>query len=218
MVFPVDRAPADAPSRSLEVAGVSFAFGRQRLLTEVSFLVQQGDVLLIRGPNGSGKSTLLKIIAHLLHPSSGRIEYRAGDGVLRPHELRRHLGMCALEQNLYDELTALENLTFFGRLRLHCDCTGRAEELLGRAKLFEHRHKMARSLSSGMRQKLKLLVAVIHEPGFLLLDEPGSNLDLKGMAFLEEIILEQRQRGLVLIASNDPREFGYATRTHAIDF
>jgi ABC-type multidrug transport system ATPase subunit len=202
--------------KSLNVSDITYAFGRHPLFARVSFEVPQGDVLLVRGPNGSGKSTLLKILAGLLYAPQGKVEYLDDATLLDEAHLRRQLGMCAVEQNLYDELTTLENLLFFGHLRTHTDVADRARPLLERAALWDHRNKPAKALSSGMRQKLKLLVGVIHQPGFLLLDEPGSNLDQAGMEFLSEIIAAQRTRGPVVLASNDPREFGYATRTFPI--
>ena len=202
--------------RTLSVSNVAYAFGRYPLFKEVSFDVPQGEVLLVKGPNGSGKSTLLKIMAGLLWAPQGKVEYLTDATLLDETHLRRQLGMCAVEQNLYDELTALENLVFFGHLRTHTDVTDRAKPLLERASLWDHRHKAVKALSSGMRQKLKLLAAVIHEPGFLLLDEPGSNLDQTGMDFLCELIAAQQARGPAVLASNDPREFGFATRTFTI--
>ncbi|HAR98941.1 MAG TPA: transcriptional regulator [Syntrophus sp. (in: bacteria)] len=200
----------------IAVEGVSYAYGRHPLLQDVRFEARTGEVLLVRGPNGSGKSTLLRLVAGLLHRPSGRVRFLEGDREVPEGDLRARLGMCAVEQNLYDELTALENLLFFGRLRLGGDCAGRAEALLGRADLHPHRHKPVRSLSSGMRQKLKLLAAVVHAPGFLLLDEPGSNLDARGMEFLAGLVEEQKDRGPVLLATNDPREFGHGTREYAL--
>jgi ABC-type multidrug transport system ATPase subunit len=200
----------------IAVEGVGYAYGSHPLLKDVQFEVASGEVLLIRGPNGSGKSTLLRLIAGLLHRPRGRVRFLEGDREVPPGALRARLGMCAVEQNLYDELTAEENLLFFGRLRLHDDCSGRAADLLKRADLYEHRRKPAKSLSSGMRQKLKLLAGVVHAPDFLLLDEPGSNLDARGMEFLAGLIEEQKDRGPVLLATNDPREFGYATREFAL--
>ena len=202
--------------RTLDAQGLSYAFGRHRLFSGVSLSAAGGEVLLVRGPNGSGKSTLLKLLAGLLIPEQGGVVYRDGETALDAAHLRRGLGMCAVEQNLYDDLTALENLEFFGRLRLGAGCGGRARPLLERAALWDHRNKTAKSLSSGMRQKLKLLAAVIHEPLFLLLDEPGSNLDSAGMELLHTLILEQKRRGPVVLASNDPREFGYANRVHTV--
>jgi len=202
--------------RTLDAQGLSYAFGRHRLFADVTLSAAGGEVLLVRGPNGSGKSTLLKILAGLLIPEKGKVVYHDGEAVLDAARLRRGLGMCAVEQNLYDDLTALENLQFFGRLRLGADCGDRARPLLERAALWDHRHKIAKSLSSGMRQKLKLLAAVIHEPLFLLLDEPGSNLDGAGMELLHTLILEHKRRGPVVLASNDPREFGYADRVHTV--
>ena len=120
--------------------------------------------------------------------------------------------MVAPALALYDELTALENMAFFCRVRgvpydrRHC------LHLMERVGLTEQAHKMCRNYSSGMKQRLKLAQALLHNPPLLLLDEPGCNLDSKGMKIVEDITLAQRQSGMTVIASNEKREVNYADR------
>jgi ABC-type multidrug transport system ATPase subunit len=113
---------------------------------------------------------------------------------------------------LYEELTALENMEFFCRVRglrydrKHC------LDMMDRVGLSEHSHKICRNYSSGMKQRLKLVQALLHAPPLLLLDEPGCNLDSKGMKIVEDITRKQRQIGMTVIASNEKREVDYADR------
>jgi heme exporter protein A len=125
---------------------------------------------------------------------------------------RRFIGMVAPALSLYDELTGLENIQFFAKVRgLKCarsDCL----ELIDRVGLSGEATKRCRDYSSGMKQRLKLAQALLHKPPLLLFDEPGSNLDSKGIEVVKEIITEHRQTGATVIASNEKREADYADR------
>jgi heme exporter protein A len=198
---------------SFSVSGIGKHYGETLLFKDVSFELKQGDVLAIAGWNGSGKSTLLRIIAGLARPSVGRIEmFLSGKPI--PKELRRRfVGMVAPALSLYDELTGIENLEFFYRVRgigrKRADCLA----VIDRMELAEHANKLCGDYSSGMKQRLKLAQAVLHEPPLLLLDEPGCNLDSKGIRVVEDVISMQRESGISIIASNEKREVDYADRT-----
>lgn len=120
--------------------------------------------------------------------------------------------MVAPALSLYDDLTGLENMEFFSKVRgMACnrsDCL----DFIDRVGLLEHATKTCRDYSSGMKQRLKLAQALLHKPSLLLLDEPGSNLDSQGIEIVEEIISKQRQSGVTVIASNEKREADYADR------
>lgn len=197
---------------SLSVYGIGKHYGETLLFKDVSFELRQGEVLAIAGWNGSGKSTLLRILAGLVRPSVGRIEmFRNGNPV--PKGLRRRfVGMVAPALSLYDELTGLENLEFFHRVRgggrNRDDCMAVIDSM----ELAAHANKLCRDYSSGMKQRLKLAQAVLHRPALLLLDEPGCNLDSKGIKVVEGVISMQRRSGITIIASNETREIDYADR------
>jgi heme exporter protein A len=168
--------------------------------------------MAVAGWNGSGKSTLLRIIAGLVRPTSGKVEmFFKGDPI--PKESRRRfVGMVAPAFSLYDELTALENLEFFCKVRGIAYGRESCLAMMERTGLSENANKLCRNYSSGMKQRLKLAQALLHSPPLLLLDEPGCNLDSKGMKIVENIITAQRQSGMTVIASNEKREVDYGDR------
>ena len=182
------------------------------MFRNISFELQLGKVLAIAGWNGSGKSTLLRIIAGLIRPSMGQVEMFFEDTPIPKETRRKFVGMVAPALAMYDELTALENMEFFSRVRgISYDRTS-CLSMMQRVGLTENANKLCRNYSSGMKQRLKLVQALLHQPPLLLLDEPGSNLDSKGMKIVEDVISEQRQLGMTVIASNEKREVEYADR------
>ena len=197
---------------TLKLSGIGKHYGETLLFKDVSFQLEQGDVLAITGWNGSGKSTLVRIIAGLVRPSAGEVEmFHAGEPIAR--EARRHfIGMVAPAMSLYDELTGLENMQFFSRVRGLTLDQNAFVRIMGGLGITERGTKRCGEYSSGMKQRLKLAQAVLHEPPLLLLDEPGSNLDSKGIEVVEGIISNQRQSGVTVIASNEKREADYADR------
>ncbi|MBW1675108.1 MAG: ABC transporter ATP-binding protein [Deltaproteobacteria bacterium] len=195
---------------TLNVSGIGKHYGETLLFKNISFQLNQGDVLAVAGWNGSGKSTLLRIIAGLVKPSAGQVEMFFNKEPIPRESRRGFVGMVAPALSLYDELTGLENMEFFCRVRgVACnrnDCL----DIIDRVRLTEHATKMCRDYSSGLKQRLKLAQALLHKPPLLLLDEPGCNLDSQGIKVVEEIISNQRQLGMTVIASNEKREVGYA--------
>ncbi len=197
---------------SLKVSKISKHYAGTLLFKDISFELRPGQVLAITGWNGSGKSTLLRIIAGLVRPSLGKVEmFMEGEPI--PKESRRKfLGMVAPALALYDELTAIENMEFFCKVRGIAYDRESCLNMMERVGLTENANKTCRNYSSGMKQRLKLVQALLHSPPLLLLDEPGCNLDSNGMKIVEDIILEHRQLGMTLIASNEKREVAYADR------
>lgn len=190
----------------LDVQRLSRDFGPRRVLSDLSFSLAPGDRLAVTGANGSGKSTLLKVLAGLLRPTSGHVAASEGpEGASRsPAWLRERTGYLAPDLALYDELTPRENLDFFGRLR---PVAGRdtAGQLLERVGLAERADDPLGSLSTGLRQRVKLAFALQADPALLLLDEPGANLDAAGRELIREVV-EGAGDAVVVIATNDPVE------------
>jgi ABC-type multidrug transport system ATPase subunit len=176
-------------------SNISKRFGRRTVLDGVSGTLPPGQIIVVAGANGSGKSTFLKIAAGLISADRGEVTRPAA----------RHIGYCAPAMELYGELTGLENLQFFA------DVSGidvrRCDELLALVGLTKSASKLYSSYSSGMKQRLKLAFALLHNPSLLILDEPTIALDSAGVGVVNAIIDRHRKSGgSALIASNDPDE------------
>jgi heme exporter protein A len=186
---------------SLHFTDVTRNFGRRRALNRVSLRCDAGEIVALLGPNGAGKSTLLSIAATLLEPSSGTIHY--GDHA-RSHDLRARIGLLAHDLYLYPELTASENLTFFAQINGMADPAALVDRALDRAKLTDRRDDAVSGFSRGMRQRLALERALLHDPRLVLLDEPFTGLDDASSAALVERLRGLRAAGaIVLLATHD---------------
>ena len=188
----------------LVIDDVSRHFGRRRALGRVSFTCEAGQVVGLLGPNGAGKSTLLSIVATLAAPSSGHVRYGTATARERGPSIRARLGSLGHDLYLYPELTARENLEFFGRLYQVADPRARAGEALARAGLAERADDAVSGFSRGMRQRLALERALIHEPRLLLLDEPFTGLDDgSARALVDRLRLLRDSRTIVLLTTHD---------------
>lgn len=194
---------------TLEIQGLSKAFGNRVLFKDLNLRVESGQCLVVTGRNGSGKTTLLRIIAGLVRPTRGRVLVSDDSGVMDRSRLRRNLGIVAPDLVLYDELTALENLMLFARLRGLCGGLEAALQTLEKVGLCERAGDLVATFSSGMKQRLKYAFAIQHSPPVLLLDEPTSNLDEQGADMVRKVISEQKERGVLVVATNDPEERSY---------
>lgn len=201
--------PVSSPAVRLVAEKLCRSFGPRRVFGPLTFATEPGRVLGVAGANGSGKTTLVKVLAGLLRPSAGSVRLEGPAGArLSVREAAGTIGWCAPDLSLYGELTPAENLDFFARV------AGRPrtrDEIDGRIALvgLDPRRLRAirtRFLSTGQRQRLKLAYAVLSDPAVLLLDEPGSNLDEAGHRAVAAIVAGQRERGSVVLATNDPAE------------
>jgi ABC-type multidrug transport system ATPase subunit len=196
----------DRPAPALDfdavlVDEVSRTFGRRRALTRVSFGASRGTILGLLGPNGAGKSTMLAILATLMRPSSGRIRFGEIDPAAAGPHLRGRIGVLGHDLFLYPELTARENLTFFAGLYSLPDPAGAATMALRRAALDDRADDPVGSFSRGMRQRVALERALLHEPRVVLLDEPFTGLDDASAGALVGRLNELRQAGAILIVA-----------------
>jgi heme exporter protein A len=201
--------PVSSPTMAVRVEfeKIGKRFGARRVLANLSGILEPGKVVVVAGPNGAGKSTLLNILSGMMRPSTGRVSYRS-DG----HELARVrwfglLGVSAPDMAVYEELTALENLRFFARLRGLQPGDDELSALLAETGLGRRdQRRFVGTYSSGMKQRVKLAQAVVHRPAVLLLDEPSSNLDATGHAMVARLVEAFRATAAVAVATNDPRE------------
>jgi heme exporter protein A len=186
---------------SLTFTDVSRNFGRRRALNRVTLTCDAGEIVALLGPNGAGKSTLLSIAATLLEPSSGTLRYGDHD---RNRELRSRIGLLAHDLYLYPELSAAENLTFFAQIHGVADLGNRVDRALASARLTDRRDDPVSGFSRGMRQRLALERALLHDPRLVLLDEPFTGLDDASLAALVTRLGELRRTGaIVILATHD---------------
>jgi heme exporter protein A len=207
----VAHATAEGTARvTLEARELAHDYGRRVGLRPVSFRLDSAGVVAITGANGSGKSTLVRIIAGLLRPSHGSLSFTAAGRPVERADRRRCVGYASPELEFYDELSVTENLEFAAEARGDSAARESAAAALARVGLESRASDRVTALSSGMRQRLRVAFALLHRPPMLLLDEPGSHMDDDGRARLAELILHEGRSALVLIATNDEREWRLA--------
>jgi heme ABC exporter ATP-binding subunit CcmA len=189
---------------SLTFRNVTRAYGRRRALADVTFSAEAGQVVALLGPNGAGKSTLLSIAATLLEPSSGDVLY-GGQGARQGGAgLRARIGLLGHDLYVYPELTAAENLRFFGSLYGLDRLERRIDEALASAGLADRAGDPVASYSRGMRQRLALERALLHAPRLVLLDEPFTGLDDSAVAAITARLSTLRDGGcIVLVTTHD---------------
>jgi len=189
---------------SLTFTDVTRNFGRRRALNRVSFSCEAGQIVALLGANGAGKSTLLSIAATMLEPSSGAVLYGDHSARSAGAALRARIGVLGHDLYIYPELTAFENLAFFGRLYGMTDVDRAVAEALLRAGLEDRASEAVSSFSRGMRQRLALERALLHSPRLLLLDEPFTGLDDASSSALRDRLQAARDRGaLVIVTTHD---------------
>jgi heme exporter protein A len=193
----------------IELSDVAASYGARPVLAGLTLTLHGGETLVVVGANGSGKSTLLRLMCGLQRPSAGYIAYLVEGQRYRPEQARDLVGWVAPDLQLYRELTALENLEFFARVRGLQPTRAEMEALLEEIGLGGRGNDLLATYSSGMTQRLRYAYALLHHPPILLLDEPTVTLDERGAALFERVVAAQRERGITVIATNDPREIRF---------
>ena len=183
-------------------------FNRRTIIDNISFSLTAPSSLALTGKNGSGKSTLCKMIAGILQPSSGSVSIRRED---QNSPAAPSIGLVTPYPNLYDEFTAAENIRFLSRIRSRLPDERSLRILMEKVDLWKRRDDEVGTFSSGMKQKLKYVFALVHEPPVLVLDEPTSNLDDDGIRFVVDVIEDQKRNGLLVIATNDADESSWCS-------
>ena len=191
---------ADHSTRALEINEVTKVYGRRAVVDKVSLVVERGEIFGLVGPNGSGKTTTIRMALDIIRPDAGRLSLLGG---LPTRDALMRIGYLPEERGLYRKERVLDILRYFGRLKGLAAATAeaRAEQMLRRVGLHEHRFSKVEALSRGMSQLVQFAGALIHEPDLIILDEPFSGLDPLNMQLIKEIIREQQQRGAAVIFS-----------------
>jgi ABC-2 type transport system ATP-binding protein len=196
-------------SYSIETQGLTKSFNGLLAVNNVSVTVKKGSIFGLLGPNGAGKSTLLRIVCTLLRPTAGKAFVDGYDVETQANEVRKAIGVVQEKLLLYPVLSAKENLELFGKL-YDVDPSilrERVDSLLEEVKLTSVRDRLVGTFSTGMRQRVNIVRALIHDPRIVMLDEPTNGLDPQSVRWVRDYIKGLRDRGLtVVIITHDMQE------------
>ena len=189
---------------AIELSNVTRRFGHLTALRGVTLSIPEGQTFTLFGPNGAGKSTLLRIIATLGKPTSGTVHIRNIDVRESPEQVRTHIGLISHHTLLYDDLTARENLTFYAKMYGVKNKSESVDEALLTVGLADRHKDRVRGFSRGMKQRLAIARATLHQPEILLLDEPFTGLDTAARSLLSDMIFNLRAKGrTILLVTHD---------------
>jgi len=191
---------------AIHTENLTKAFGSFIAVDKVSFNVDQGEIFGLLGPNGAGKTTTIKMLCTLLLPTEGKAEVDGHDVVKEADEVRKKIGVVTEKLIAYDRLTPLENLSIFGRLYGMDPKTlkERTEGLLKLVELWDFRKSLVGNFSSGMRQRLNVVRALIHDPAIIFLDEPTLGLDPTSSHNIRDLIrrLNKEEKKTMLLTTH----------------
>jgi heme exporter protein A len=188
---------------SIQVEDLKKTFGRRLIFDKINFSLFSNSIYGITGANGSGKSTLIKIVAGLNSPSAGKIIYKNDENEISFENLHNYIGFVSPYLVLYDEFSAWENLNYFANIRDIKFNSEKIEYLLNQFLLFNRKNDLLKTYSSGMKQRMKFIFALMHSPKLILLDEPTSNLDDEGKESVYKIVEDEGKENIIIIASNE---------------
>ena len=194
----------DADRGAVELDGVSKRYGHRHVLRRISMRIPQGEFLVLLGHNGAGKTTLLRIMATQVRPTKGRIRLFGRDPESEGSTARRRIGLVTHESFLYPELTVLENLQFYGHF--YPVAESKYREMLEILELQPYAGVRAGSLSFGLRRRVDMARALLHDPDLVLLDEPFAGLDERTAHLLGEYLDALKETGITLtMTSHSPK-------------
>lgn len=189
------------------------------MFRHLDYTVEPGQKLLISGRNGSGKSTLLQVLSGFLLPSEGAVTHSLNGKIIESDKLKNYISLASPYLQLTEELTPLELLQHSSEYKPFREGLNVAQ-VITLSGLHEARHKLIRQFSSGMKQRLKLTMAILSDTPLLLLDEPVSNLDREAIAWYKELVTSHMEQRTVVICSNaiDDDHFFCNSELHVSDF
>ncbi len=186
----------------LETESLRKVYKNKVAVDEVNIYLKEGESVGLLGPNGAGKSTLISMIATLLKPSSGKVFWEGQDIIKNPHIIRPTLGMVPQEIALYKELSAYENVKFFGKIyRLkgkHLE--SRVQEVLEIVGLKDRQKELVKNYSGGMQRRINIAVALLHEPDIIIMDEPTVGIDPQSRHYILEMVKRlNEEKGMTVL-------------------
>jgi ABC-type multidrug transport system ATPase subunit len=190
----------------LTASNIGKRYNREWIFRSFSYSFAAGNAYAVTGPNGSGKSTLLQVLAGAVMLSEGTIACTNAAAVIAPEKMHSQVSIAAPYLELIEEMTAVEMLQFHTKFKA---LTLDSSSLLGLVGLEKATHKQIRYYSSGMKQRLKLGLAIFSNTPILFLDEPCTNLDAEGIALYQQLINDYCKQKLIIVSSNDKQEYGF---------
>jgi len=194
----------------IEVKGLVKSFGPTIALRGVNLSVPEGQFVTLVGPNGAGKTTMLRILATLSRPTMGAVKIGGHELPQGAAEVRRHIGLVSHQTLLYGDLSAEENLRFYGRMYTVPDLNARITLVLEQVGLAHRRRDPVRTFSRGMQQRLAIARAVLHHPSLMLLDEPYTGLDQDAATRLEAVMSTVGTEGRTVVMTTHDLDRGLA--------
>lgn len=185
---------------------LSQKFNQRLVFENISFQISSGHSLAFIGPNGSGKTSLIRIICGLHRPYHGQIQFTFKNRLVSGRQVDSQIGLVGPYLQLYNQLTAFENYAFFARIRGLAVDSSHLKRLMDRFGLRGRELDELRTFSSGMLQRMKYVIAVMHQPECLILDEPTANLDEAGAALVYELMQDHRKNHILIFATNESSE------------
>ena len=188
----------------IELDNVTKYYGNFPAVTDISFRVEEGEILGFLGPNGAGKTTLMRIITGFMPPSSGRVTVAGYDIVTQSLEARRHIGYLPETVPLYPEMTVGDYLAFMGRIRgmSNNDVRKRIGDVIEVCRLGDYHHSYVSKLSKGFRQRLGIAQAILHEPDILIMDEPTIGIDPIQLVETRQLIKSLGQDHTLIVSTH----------------
>lgn len=186
----------------IQVRGLTKVYKKVTAVNDLSFTINDGEIFGLVGPNGAGKTTTLKCLCGVALPTEGLIMIDDYNLLENEQEAKRLLAFVPETPNPYEILTVYEHMKFISLLYSVPDPDGRIEELLDLFELSQKRDDLVNSLSKGMKQKLTICCALVHDPKILLLDEPLIGIDPRGARTLKDVLLERAAHGKTVLISS----------------
>lgn len=195
---------------TIEALNINKEYDHQTIFQEVCFTYRQSQHVSVTGHNGSGKSTLLRVISGMTAATRGQIEWKVEEKKIPSYRIYEFLSFCSTVFYFDSRFTVHEILTQYHSVKPFQENLS-VDDLIDLIGFRDHSHKLINELSSGMNQRVRLVLSICADVPVLFLDEPCSNLDQSGVQWYDEMISRYASDKLVFVASNDPREYSFCT-------
>jgi len=192
----------------IQIQEISKTFGSFKALKQLSIQVKKGEFYSLLGPNGAGKTTCINIASNMVKANSGNILINGSDSIKESHKVKKQIGVVPQEIALYEDLSAFENLNFWGKInQVKSDVLqAKIEETLQFLDLYEHRNRKIGTFSGGMKRRINIAAALLHDPEVLFMDEPTVGIDPQSRLFIYKIFEKLHEQGKTIFYTSHNME------------